>query len=314
MTLEFSVQEKLVGALVLLVLVVSLAVLGMISQGKNWFRPHHSYYVTFDDGYNLAVGSKVRLLGHDIGEVRGVVLTEDNRVRIRLRVLADQAGRIRADSWATVRAAILVGGEYVAIAPGSPWARPIAPGGEIPARRPHLLADLLEQSASNIDFRRLGQAIDHLAALANRLGDPQGELFKTLADARGVMAEVRQLLASLRRGEGTVGRLLTSDQLYRAAQAQMAKLDGVMGRLQKIMDRASAKSLAKVEVILERLEKATGLLNQAMGQAPTLARQAGEVLAKLNQILGALKANFLIRPNLPQTPAPQSHGSEIRGE
>ena len=134
MRLQYSTMEKTTGAFILLTLLIFLFTVAVVGRGKNWFRKHVSYYATFDVGYNLVSGSRVKLLGADIGSVTRVGLTEKNRVRVKVRVLADYGSRIRADSLATVESPTVFGSEFISINPGSPTAAGIPTGGEIPTR------------------------------------------------------------------------------------------------------------------------------------------------------------------------------------
>ena len=135
MRLEYSTTEKMVGAFILLTLFTLLATVVMVGRGKNWFRAHVSYFTTFKEGYNLSPGSRVKLFGTDVGQVTDVAITEDNRVKIAVRILAEYASRIRTDSLAIVESPTFIGSEYIAISPGSPSAPALEPGG-VPSEGP----------------------------------------------------------------------------------------------------------------------------------------------------------------------------------
>jgi len=82
----------------------------------------------------------VKLLGTDVGQVTQVTLTEDNRVRIGVRILANYASRIRTDSLAIVESPTFIGSEYIAVTPGSKPRRPWRREGRSPPRRRSPLA------------------------------------------------------------------------------------------------------------------------------------------------------------------------------
>ena len=88
MRLEYSTMEKMTGAFILLTLLIFLFTVAIVGRGKNWFRKHVTYYTTFQEGYNLVSGSRVKLFGTDVGKVMEVELTEDNKVRVRIRILS----------------------------------------------------------------------------------------------------------------------------------------------------------------------------------------------------------------------------------
>ena len=134
MRLQYSTMERMTGAFILLTLIVFLFTVAVVGRGKNWFRKHVVYIIAFEEGYNLISGSRVKLLGTDIGSVTDVGLSKDNKVKVRVRVLAEYASRIRANSVATVESPTVFGSEYINIRPGTSKAVAIPPEGLIPSK------------------------------------------------------------------------------------------------------------------------------------------------------------------------------------
>ena len=91
MVLKFGAKEQLVGIFLVITLFILTGAIVFIAQGKNWFKKHEQYHTFFKEGYNLSPGANVTLYHTKIGKVVKVRLTEDNRVRVDLKILAKYA-------------------------------------------------------------------------------------------------------------------------------------------------------------------------------------------------------------------------------
>ena len=326
MRLQHSKMEKMTGAFVLLTLFIVLFTVAMVGRGKNWFRKHVIYYTTFLEGYNLISGSRVKLFGTDIGKVTDVVLTEDNDVRVQIKVLAAYASRIRTDSVAIVESPTFIGSEYIAIIPGSSGAF-IEPQGQIPTREKKKLGDYLEEYELEKKLQQVGDIIRDLSEITSQLRESEGPLIGTLSN-------IQNVTGSLNAGQGTLGKVIQSDELYVKLKNELDLLDQLLTSLQQTAGnsvqisanvaklsknleaatRNAPEMTVKMEEILDRLLKISALMEQAMTEVPEISRQAREGMREVNRLLDAVKKNFLIAPNLPPPPTPESHGIEIRGD
>jgi phospholipid/cholesterol/gamma-HCH transport system substrate-binding protein len=320
MRLEYSTTEKIVGAFILLTLFTLLVTVAMVGRGKNWFRKHVSYYATFKEGYNLSPGSRVKLFGTDVGQVTGVSLTEDNKVRVVFRILADYASRIRADSLAFVESPTLIGSEYVAISPGSKSASALPPGGEIPSKEKKSLSEYLEEYEADKMVKRLSEILDGLARITAQLGDRDGPLMGTLQN-------VRQLTGTVEQGRGSLGRLIRDDQFYLKIMEELDALSKILtsvdatgAHVKKLSEHLATASerapemAVQVQEIVSRMVRVSLLLEKTMKDVPAISQQTREGMREVNRILDSIQKNFLIRSNLPPQPRPATHGLEPRGE
>jgi phospholipid/cholesterol/gamma-HCH transport system substrate-binding protein len=108
------------------------------------------------------------------------------RVDERLRPL------VRSDATARITTEGVVGARVVEIVPGRPDAPPLAPGGRIASEPPQELADLLRKASASL------ARVDAAAEAA----------------ARG-LGEVNAIAAGVRKGEGSLGKLVQDEDAYR---------------------------------------------------------------------------------------------------
>jgi len=319
MRLQYSTMERMTGAFILLTLIVFLFTVAVVGRGKNWFRKHVVYYTAFEEGYNLVSGSRVKLLGTDIGSVTDVLLTTGNKVKVRVKVLAEYASRIRANSVATVESPTVIGSEYINIRPGTSKAAVISPEGLIPTKEKKKFTEYLEQYEIGAKLEHIGKILEDLALITDQLKDPKGPFF-------GTFSNLQQITGTVEAGEGSLGRLIKSDELYEHMDTFVATLQETADHLVRAgvniekgsehlekATREGPEMVDKTQELLDRLLKVQVILEKVMTEVPEISAQAREGMQEVNRILDSVKENFLIRPNLPPPPDSETHGLEIRG-
>jgi phospholipid/cholesterol/gamma-HCH transport system substrate-binding protein len=312
-------MERMTGAFILLTLIVFLFTVAVVGRGKNWFRKQIFYYTIFEEGYNLVSGSRVKLLGTDIGSVTDVLLTTSNKVKVRVKVLAEYASRIRANSVATVESPTVIGSEYINIRPGTSKAAVIPPEGQIPTKEKKKFTEYLEQYEIGAKLEHIGKILEDLARITDQLKDPKGPFF-------GTFGNLKQITGTVESGEGTLGRLIKSDELYEHMDTFVATLQETADYLVRAgvniekgsehlekATREAPEMADKTQELLDRLLKVQVILEKVMTEVPEISAQAREGMQEVNRILDSVKENFLIRPNLPPPPDAETHGLEIRG-
>lgn len=305
MRLQYSTMERMTGAFILLTLLIFLFTVAVVGRGKNWFRKHVVFYTTFEEGYNLVSGSRVKLLGTDVGSVVEVSLTENNQARVKIRVLADYAPRIRTNSVATVESPTVIGSEYINIIPGTPYAPSIPPEGEIPTKEKKKLMEYLEEYEVGEKLENIGKILEDLAQITGTVGAGKGSLGR-LVKSDELYQQIRDELDAIGRFVATLQQ--TADHLARAG----AKIEEGSIHVEKAT-REAPEMVDKVQELLDRLLRVNALMEKAMTEVPEISTQAREGMREVNLILESVKENFLIRPNLPPSPESESHGLEIRG-
>jgi phospholipid/cholesterol/gamma-HCH transport system substrate-binding protein len=338
MDLVFSRIEKLVGLFVVGITILLVFSIIMIGRGKDWFADHVTYYTVFDESYNLKVNASVKLFKADIGRVREITVSED-RVRMKLAILAKYGSRIRTDTEAVVESPTLIGSEYISIIPGSNNADLLEENAEIPSRARKSLADIMSEFEVEETAKKLVEAIQDLSELAIFLKDPQGPLIETLNNVNAITAHVAAITAEIEAGRGTLGELV-------ASRALMAKVDDRLVQMESILTdlkQASARTPATMDLVngnLSQLETAGRALSLGIEEIRTavatlqvsldnIAAGSGEVpeitrtfrlgiqeirdgVEDIDQVVQSLQKNILIRGNLPEVPTPEVPDAGLR--
>jgi phospholipid/cholesterol/gamma-HCH transport system substrate-binding protein len=178
-----------------------LAVLGLAGAGVTQVaRRQWQWQATFRARADFATiagveaGDRVRVQGMDAGVVEAVVPPgrPGGPVGLVLRLDARLRGLVRSDATARILTQGVVGAKVVELVPGAPDAPALAEGGTLRSESPRELADLLQDASATL------ARVDAVARAAE-----QG------------LVEVNAIAAAIRRGEGTLGRLVRDDEAYR---------------------------------------------------------------------------------------------------
>ena len=236
MDLDYSRKERIVGTFIICIAVLLLSTVIMLGRGKNWFEDYNTYYTTFDESYNLKVGADVKLFKTNIGKVKEITVEE--KVKIRLAILAKYESRIRKDTLVTVESPTFVGSEYISIIPGSSVAPVLPNEGTIQSQAKKSISDILAEFEVEKSAKMFIQAIQNLSEFTENLNAPEGPLLSALENVRQSTDDIQEITHSIASGDGTLGSLIQSTML----------LDMVTDRLDQVSDilehisEASAKT------------------------------------------------------------------------
>ncbi|MBI3003048.1 MAG: MCE family protein [candidate division NC10 bacterium] len=202
--------EKRVGLFFALGLAILLVILEMVGR-EGIFRRGYHLRARFDRVTGLRVGDAVKLAGVDVGNVSSFT-TLDRKVEVLLRV--HQGTVVREDATASIKQTSFLGGTHVDISFGTPTARALQDGEEL----------------------RTSEAGD-LGSIVGSVSEAAGQLSQVLAEnregLRGTVASLRTVASRLEKGEGTLGKLLTDDALFRDLKTAAGNIASLTTRIEK---------------------------------------------------------------------------------
>ncbi|HKQ39603.1 MAG TPA: MlaD family protein [Verrucomicrobiae bacterium] len=123
---RLSRVERLVGLFVTvatILLIIGLTYyVAQTAKRKGWGRQKLPYFLLIDSATGLQVGSRVKLMGFDIGEITQITAGEPYdpyNVFVQIRVWEPYYGYIWSDSRAKIFSADFLGGRYVEVTKGT---------------------------------------------------------------------------------------------------------------------------------------------------------------------------------------------------
>ena len=238
-TRSLAWAELRIGLLTIAAVAITVITVFMLTGSRGFFWQRYSLKTRFSNVAGLKSGSPVRVAGVEVGSVDSVQLAGE-QVDVTFEVNKSYQDRITTTSTATLGSVSLLGEAAVDITP-SARGTPIPEWGYVPQGRPAaLLADVTNQASQGI-------------------------------------GEITSMVHDIREGRGTVGRLMTDDQLYTelnhfvvSATTLTEGLKQGKGTLGKLLnDRQAADAL---EASLKNLQEVTGQLNAGGGSLGKLLK------------------------------------------
>lgn len=275
---QLTWTELRVGVFVLVGLSVLAAAIFYVT-GQGILGPKYRLKTYLPEVSGLANGAVVRVDGVEVGNVlsitllprtAGKVMDRNKNIEVVMRVSRDYQKDILTDSVASLRTEGLLGNRYVTISRGL-TGTPIPDGGVIPGAEEKAMAEVVERSA---------EVLGNLEALST---------------------DVRELIAGVQAGRGTLGRLLTDEQAYRHLNNILAKSEamvtdiqdgkGTLGKLVASDEMYSKvdKGLDNVNVMLADMRAGKGTLGKLIYD-PTLYDQTKETMTNANSMLQDARA------------------------
>ncbi|NUN49156.1 MAG: MCE family protein [Candidatus Brocadiae bacterium] len=193
---------------------VALVILGAatVSVGNlDFLQKTWDLQVHFVNVGGLKTGDPVRVSGLDMGRVKALELRPDG-VLVTLRMTTDID--LKEDYGFEVMMSTLVGGRHIAVEQGTPGRKSVDKSVVLRGRAP-------------------GSAVDEIADLVRENRD----------SVRDFVANLKEISESLKRGDGTLGRLLKDEGLYDEARAALGEI------------RAGVAEVKKAGAVIEDVKK-----------------------------------------------------------
>ena len=277
-------SELIVG--IFMVAVISLlAYFTIIISGVDLLRGRERVRMTveFRDVGGLKERDNVVYRGMKVGTVERIALAPEN---ISVTLLVDKDIVLRESCHITVAALSLLGGNYLLLEEGAGAERP--------------LETTVFQGVPPVDWMR------DLGAIARNLNDltSQGSLRNIVSNFEAMSENLNTVAARIERGEGTLGKLLsTNDQVYAdvAATAASAKSiavrlergEGTLGKLLSTNDQVYADvaaTVASAKSIAGRLERGEGTVGKLLSSDDSVYQDLKKTFAHAAEISERLAA------------------------
>lgn len=295
-------RPAIVGAFVLGGLLLFAVGLFLIGNRRMLFAESFEVYAEFAEIAALDNGAKVRVAGMDAGEVENIRVPPGPGApfRVRMRVREDLHPLIRLDSVASIQNDGLVGNKFVQIETGTEASPRVPDKGTIRSQEPFDIADLMQKMSDTIDtvntmivdvkteLEGALAAVSGVAKDAQALMDVVGQDVRTiLASTQKITTDLTMMVDGVRKGRGTLGKLVNDDTLYASVRNIMNDAEKAVANVREASQEAKG-AIADFRGDGGPVKGITGSMQQAI----TSARDAMSDLAETTE---ALKRNFFFR-------------------
>jgi phospholipid/cholesterol/gamma-HCH transport system substrate-binding protein len=291
-----------VGAFVVGGVLLFAVGLFLIGNRRMLFTKTFDAYAEFSNLAGLQSGAKVRVAGLDAGEVDTIHVPPNPsaRFRVKLRIREDLHPLIRVDSVASIQNDGLVGNKFVQVEAGSDQAQMVPDRGTIKSHEPFDLAEMLKRMSDAVDLvtssveevkGRAEELLDSATGVAKEaqlvVEDFRKDARVIMASAQKVSQDVNTIVAGVKQGNGTVGKLLNDDALYASVKNISVQAEKAVANVKDATEQAKG-AVADFRGENGPLRGITGNLQQTL-------ESAKESMADLAENTEALKRNFFFR-------------------
>ena len=208
-SLEFEIR---IGLFVLVGLILLTVI--TFSIGDFFFKPGYTLNVILGFANGVEQSAPVRLAGVEVGEVKetGVFKDEKGNTKVKLKLWLTNDAKVEEDAKVVINTLGLIGEKYVEIMPGTPGKR-ILGEGDIVGAVDSISVEQMTKKGYDIALK-LEKAVDSLDSI----------------------------LAQIKSGEGTMGKLVYDDTLYNETEGLMKDLRANPWKLLQKPGRAKKKT------------------------------------------------------------------------
>jgi phospholipid/cholesterol/gamma-HCH transport system substrate-binding protein len=280
-------QAIRVGLFFLLGLALLWVTAQSLSGGRIFKEKGYSLVARFDNLKGLQKGDDVLMAGVRIGSVAQVRLV-DRQAEAVLTI--DPLSQIATDAVAMVAQSSLLGTNHLEVTVGSPTAAKLPPGSEIKTRNTTDMNEVIAKLGSLGE--RLEQVVTEIGK--NLGGGESGSLFTKidrLVAENGpklteTVANLQDITAKIRHGEGTIGHLINDTQLHDQLLASVDEIKHAVTDARAV--------IASAQAFTDQVRSGKGTLgtllydDQTAGQIRVAVKNLREVSDKLNSGQGTL--------------------------
>ncbi len=273
--------ELKIGVLMIAAIGIAVLTVFLLTGGKGFFWQRYHLKSRFTNVAGLKPGSPVRLAGVDVGDVDAVDLSGD-QVDVVFQVNRIYRDRITTDSVAKLGSVSLLGESAVDISPAG-TGTPIPEWGYVPqGKAPAQLSDITDQA---------NQGVAELTGLIHDIRTGRGTVGKLMtddqlyADLNRFVTSANALTAGIQQGKGTLGRLVTDPKAAEALEASLKNIEEMTRQLNA--GEGSLGKLLKDDSFSRSLGSATNNLDTLVAKLNRGEGTAGKLItdpALFNQL------------------------------
>ena len=285
---KFRYVNAIVGGFVLLVVLLLLAGVLVAGHAQHWFEAMYEIDLKFppEGSMELQKGAEVMLLGAKVGSVQDILVDEEGNITGTMRVRGPFMRFVRADSIALVKKKLVVTGDaFIELTRGTGAELPRA-GGEIWCMKDTEIMQMLEEALEDLQKKAaetvglVNQAIEEYTRLAAGMNDPQGNLQQLLANASG-------LLEDIRRGPGLPAKVLNDP-------AMAKEVEGIVAQARELMAKVNAMA-SELQAVVAKLPPMADTVAGEVDHLPVVIGDSQALMRETTTLLDGLQKHWFLR-------------------
>jgi phospholipid/cholesterol/gamma-HCH transport system substrate-binding protein len=265
-------SELKIGVLTIVAIAIAAVLIFSLTGARGFFWQRYSLKTRFPNVAGLASGSPVRVAGVEVGSVTAIDFAGEE-VEVTFEVKKTMRDRITDKSVARLGSVSLLGESAVDISPAI-GGTPIPEWGYVPqGRAAAALSDITDQAS---------QGIAELTDMIHDIRGGRGTVGKLITDEQ-LYAEMHRFVSAassltdgLRQGRGSLGKLLTDPQTANALEASLKNMEAMTTALNA--GEGSLGKLLKDDAFSRSLTSATSNLDALVARLNSGEGTAGRLI------------------------------------
>jgi len=289
-TRSLAWSELKIGVLTIAAIVIAAVLIFSLTGTKGFSWQRYSLKTRFANVAGLATGSPVRIAGVEVGTVTSVQLAGEE-VEVVFQVNEKNKPLITDKSVARLGSVSLLGQSAVDITPAASGT-PIEPWGYVPqGKAVAVMSDMTDSAA---------QGLTELTAMIHDMRSGKGTVGKLLTDEQlyvdlnKFVASAGDLTNGLKQGKGSLGKLLNDPATANALEASLKNVETLTGQISA--GEGSIGKLLKDDSFAKSLNSATSNIDTLVAKLNAGEGTAGKLMTdpalfnRLNSVTERLDA------------------------
>lgn len=299
MKFKIKYADQIVGILSIVAIAALIFIIFLIGTTQKWFVPKHNYY-TIISSASISEGKAIQYKGFEIGKVKSVSLTEEDKVRVDFYISDEYINKVTENSIIEISVSPIGLGSSVIFYPGNST-KAQEEDTFIPEKSSAEAKILIKEK--KVFVAEQSDSINNIIASATTLlGDLDGmikqinmavegnndtELSRTLIELNKILSNIADITKT---GDGLIPKLLEDEE----SKGSIAKL------------------LETLNLALSDVNGITTGFNGEMNNISILISQVQQVLKEAQAVLEGLKNNPLIKNGVSVKPEKESATPKLR--
>ena len=225
--------ELKVGIFVFIGMIILVVFVLMIGDFR-LINPGYKFKISFGFANGVTVSAPVRLSGVEVGEVKGINIgynKETKKPLVLIDVWVKKDAKIPDDSRVWVNMLGLLGEKYIEIIPGENYNYLLNEDSLIVGEDPISIQELTDLSREIA--LQIGEMVEDVSLTLDKLNTTTFDKLNTTLDSfntttlnklNTTLDSLNLILANVKKGDGTIGKLFFDDSLYNNIEEMFADL------------------------------------------------------------------------------------------
>ena len=309
-----TISNVKLGVFVLAGLLFLILLLYMIGRNDSLFGSNFKLRARFENVQGLSSGNNVRYAGIQVGTVKSVSIVNDTSIEVTMHIETRMMKIIRKNAVASIGTEGIMGNKVLNISPVRGDAPLVEENDELPVDKKTgmddmwqtlsktnndiaFIADQLKQTVTRINnSKALWQLLDD-EQLAPDIKQSVKNIRVATARANDGVGYLEGILADIKQGKGSLGRIIADSTMAIEIQAAIVKI----GRVGEDADSLANQLRQLAQKVDDDLQHGPGTANALLNDT-AMARNLTRTMENLrqgtegfNEVIEALKHNFLLR-------------------